>query len=65
MSMLYEKMSDIKENIRVDAGMEDELSAPSKLVRITLAAGQASPTGHDPTAYANVSNFGPTYVNIC
>lgn len=59
MSALYQAVSDSKENIRVDSGTEDELSAPSKSFRVTSwnsVAGQASHTGHDPTSYANVSS---------
>lgn len=61
MSLFYKTESDTKENLRVDSGTEDELSAPSKLCRVTprnSIAGQASPTGRDPTPYTNVSNPG-------
>ena len=68
MSMLYKTVSDIKENIVIDSGTEDELSPPSKLFRVTprnSAAGQASPTGLDPTADANVSNIGLDCASTC
>lgn len=67
-SMLYETMSNIKENIRVDSGTEDELSAPSKLFCVTprnSAAGQACPTEQGRTPFANVSNPGRSYGNYC
>lgn len=50
MALLYESVSDIKENTRADSGTEDELSAPSKLSRVTprnSSTGQASPAVHD------------------
>ena len=61
MSSLYKTVSDTKENLRIDSGTEDELSAPSKPFRVTprnSIAGQASPTGRDPTPYTNVSDPG-------
>lgn len=66
--MSYKTVSDTKKNIRVDSGTDDELSAPSKLFRVTprkYAAGQASPIGHDPTPYAKVSNPGLNYGSYC
>lgn len=59
-------MSDIKENVWVDSGAEDELAAPSKLCRVTLrnsAAGQASSAGHNATTHANVSKAGLIHGN--
>ena len=60
MSVFSKQISDTKENIVIDSGTEDELSAPSKLFRVTprnSVAGQANPIGLDPTSYANVSNI--------
>lgn len=60
MSLSYKTVSDIKENLRVDSGIEDELSAASQLIRVTprkSTAGQASPTGRDPTPYANLRHL--------
>lgn len=63
---VYETMSDIKENVRVDSGTEDELAAPSKLYRVKLrksAAGQASSAGLYATTHANVSKAGLIHGN--
>lgn len=68
MSMFYKTVSDTKENIAIDSGTEDELTAPSKLFRVTprnSVAGQASPIGLDPTPYANVSNIRPYLASDC
>ena len=56
MAMLYKMISDIRENTCSDSGTEDELSASSKLFRVTprhSAAGQACSV----TSHANVSSL--------
>ncbi|KAK3172776.1 hypothetical protein OEA41_006101 [Lepraria neglecta] len=48
---------DIRENIRVESGTEDELSVPTKLSRVTprnSLAGKPSPTSLNPTPHANL-----------
>ena len=57
MSSMDRGEEDLKENIRVDSGTEDELSVPTKLSRVTprnSLAGKPSPTSLNPTPHANV-----------
>ena len=57
MSSMDRGEGNLKENIKVDPGTEDELSVPTKLSRVTprnSLAGNPSPTSLNPTPHANV-----------
>lgn len=57
MSSMDRGEDDLKENIKVDSGTEDELSVPTKLSGVTprnSLAGKPSPTSLNPTPHANV-----------
>ena len=61
-----EIMSNIKEDVWMDSGIEDELSAPSKWFHIAprnSPAGQASSVGHNPTTHTNARSLGLLYGN--
>ena len=63
-----EIMPNIKEDMWMDSGIEDELSAPSNLFHIAprnSPAGQASSAGHNPLTHTNVSNLGLLYGDYC
>ncbi|KAL2037911.1 hypothetical protein N7G274_009386 [Stereocaulon virgatum] len=57
MSSIDREEADLKGNTSVDPGTEDELSAPTKLSRVTprnSRAGRTSPTSPNPTPHANL-----------